>query len=180
MTVEHDALVYDLDGTLVELAVDWEAVTADAAAVLSAQGVDTDGMGLEAILDCADQLGYRDRVEAVISNHERAGARESRQLPLAETLPADVPVAVCSLNAEGPVRLALEIHDIDDHVSTVVGRDTVDTHKPDPAPLLSSIEALPADPTAVVFVGDTERDEQTAKRAGVSFQYAREWLDSEN
>ena len=175
MSVEYDALIYDLDGTLVELAVDWETVTVDARAVLSARGVDATEMGLDAILARADELGYRRRVEETITDHERTGARRSRRLPLADTLPAEVPVAVCSLNAEEAVRLALEKHGIDAYVSSVVGRDTVDAHKPDPQPLLSSIEALPVDAKRPLFVGDTERDERTAERAGVRFWYATEW-----
>ena len=176
MTGEYDALVYDLDGTLVRLNVDWKEVTKDAAAVLAAQGVETEGMDLWDVLTRAEELGYRDRIEETIAEHERAGARTSRRLPLAETLPADVPVAVCSLNAEGACRIALEVHDIDGHVQTVVGRDTVAGHKPDPEPLLASIEGLSADPARTLFVGDTERDEQTAKRANVPFQYVSDRL----
>ncbi len=175
MSVEYDALVYDLDGTLVELDVDWNAVTVDARAVLAERGVETTGMGLDAILDRADELGYRPAVEKSITDHERAGARASRSLPLADALPADVPVAVCSLNAEEAVRLALERHGIDSHVSVVVGRDTVETRKPDPQPLLASIDALPVDAERPLFVGDTERDEETAERAGVRFRYAGDW-----
>jgi phosphoglycolate phosphatase len=179
VSVEYDALIYDLDGTLVELDVDWEAVTVDARAVLSARGVDATAMGLDAILSRADELGYRGRVEEAITDHERTGARRSRRLPLADSLPAEVPVAVCSLNAEEAVRLALEKHGLDAYVSTVVGRDTVDAHKPDPQPLLSSIEALSVDSQQPLFVGDTERDERTAERAGVRFRYASDWAEQE-
>jgi phosphoglycolate phosphatase len=40
---EYDALVYDLDGTLVRLDVDWGAVTEEVAAVLRARGLETEG-----------------------------------------------------------------------------------------------------------------------------------------
>ena len=172
MTAAYDALVYDLDGTLVRLDVDWDRVTEETAAILSARGIDTDGMTLWDVLETAEREGYRPNVEERIRDHEREGARSASRLALADTLPAETPVAVCSLNCEAACRIALELHGIDNHVDAVVGRDTVETHKPDPQPLLAAIRALDAQPSSSLFVGDTERDERTAERAGVPFEYA--------
>jgi len=169
---EYDAVVYDLDGTLVRLNVDWDAVTEEAAAVLSARGVDTAGTSLWDILETAEKRGYRAKVEGVIADHEREGARTSRQLPVARELPVGVPTGVCSLNCEAACRIALEIHRLDSHVDAIVGRDTVDGHKPDPEPLLAAVRGLSVAPKRALFVGDSERDEVTARRAGVPFEYA--------
>ncbi len=174
MTAEHDAVVYDLDGTLVRLDVDWDAAAVDAADALAARGVDTDGMTLWDSLERADEGGYRGSVEAVLADHEREGARTSERLSLAGDLPLPVPVGVCSLNCEAACHIALETHDLDGHVETVVGRDTVSTHKPDPEPLLAAVRGLGADPGEALFVGDSERDAEAARRAGVDFQYVRE------
>jgi phosphoglycolate phosphatase len=168
----YDALVYDLDGTLVRLDVDWDRVTDETAAVLAARGVDTDGMTLWDVLETAEQRGLRPKIEAKIREHEREGARSADRLALADRLPADVPVAVCSLNCEAACRIALELHGLDRYVSVIVGRDSVATHKPDPEPLLAAIRALDAQPSRSLFVGDTERDETTAERAGVPFEWA--------
>ena len=43
--VNYDAVVYDLDGTLVDLAVDWDAVARDVASLLEARGVDLETSG---------------------------------------------------------------------------------------------------------------------------------------
>ena len=168
----YDALVYDLDGTLVRLDVDWDRVTEASATVLAARGVDTDGMSLWDVLEVATARGLRATVEETICEHERDGAQTADRLGLADRLPADVPVAVCSLNCEAACRIALERHELDSHVSAIVGRDTVETHKPDPEPLLTAVRALDAQPSRSLFVGDTERDERTAQRAGVPFEYA--------
>ena len=168
----YDALVYDLDGTLVRLDVDWDRVTEETAATLSARGVDTDGMTLWDVLETAEERGLRGNVEETIRDHERDGARSADRLPLADRLPADVPVAVCSLNCEAACRIALELHGLDGHVTAIVGRDTVGSHKPDPEPLLAAIRTLNAQPSRSLFVGDTERDELTAERAGVPFEWA--------
>jgi phosphoglycolate phosphatase len=171
VTVEYDAVVYDLDGTLVELDVDWDEVTVKAAAVLSARGVDTDGMNLWDVLETAETRGLRGKVEDIIETHEREGARTSQRLAVADELPVDVPVGVCSLNAETACRVALEIHGLDGYVRALVGRDTVERHKPDPQPLLATIRALETEPSRTLFVGDTQRDRRTAQQAGVPFQH---------
>ncbi|WP_335998560.1 HAD family hydrolase [Halorientalis halophila] len=176
MTLQaYEAIVYDLDGTLVHLDVDWEEVRRAVAAVLRARGVDVDGADLWAMLELSDETGYRRRVEETIAEFEREGARTSRRLPLSRTVPADRPVAVCSLNSEAACRIALETYGLDGSVDVVVGRDSVATEKPDPEPLLAAVDGLGARPADALFVGDSERDEVTARRAGTEYVYAREF-----
>lgn len=173
---EYDAVVYDLDGTLVSLDVDWDAVARDVEAVYAEAGVDDVPFGLWEMLAQSDAHGLRAEVEAVISDHEREGARSSRRLPLADQLSGSAgSIAVCSLNSEAACRVALETHGLSDAVDAVVGRDTAETYKPDPESLLAAIRALGADPERTLFVGDGERDETTAERAGVAFRYVGEW-----
>jgi len=171
----HAAVVYDLDGTLVDLAVDWAAVAEDVAGVLTERGVDPGAGGLWGMLERSEETGHREAVEATISRHEWAGARDSRRLPLADGLPHDIPVGVCSLNAEGACRAALDVHDIASAVGPVVGRDTLASEKPDPEGLLGVVADLSVDPGATVFVGDSERDAETARRAGTDFAWASEF-----
>ena len=178
MPGEYDALVYDLDGTLVRLDVDWDAVTEDAAGILAARGIDTDGMDLWDVLETAECEGHRRRVEETIADYERAGARISDRLALAAELPAAVPVGVCSLNCEAACRIALETHGLDGAVDAVVGRDTVARQKPHPEPLLAALDGLGVAPSRALFVGDSRRDERTADRAGTDFQYVQARLRS--
>nr|WP_246057960.1 HAD family hydrolase [Halonotius terrestris] len=173
MTDDHYAgIVYDLDGTLVTLAVNWDAVATDVIQVYADAGIDATGAGLWSLLEDADEHGIADRVEEAISRHEREGARRSRRCGLADEL-ADrtVPVGVCSLNCEAACRIALETHGLAGDVDAVVGRDSVSTHKPDPEPLLATLEALGVEPAEALFVGDSPRDKETAERAGVAFEY---------
>lgn len=172
MSTDYDFVIYDLDGTLVELTVDWDAVARDVDEVLRTRDVDTAGHSLWEMLGLSDETGHRDAVEAAIGEHERAGARNSQRLPLADELPLDAPVAVCSLNCEAACRTALELHDIDDHVDAVVGRDSVPTYKPDPGPLEALLAEFDAPAERTLFVGDSERDGVAARRAGIDFQWA--------
>jgi phosphoglycolate phosphatase len=176
VTTDYEAIVYDLDGTLVELAVDWGAARDDAAAVLRSRGVDTTDTGLWAILERARPNGALDEVNGAIAAHERRGAESASRLPLADEVHRFAPVGVCSLNCEAACRIALERHGLEDHVDAVVGRDTLDTYKPDPAGLLAALTELDADPERSLFVGDTDRDRETADRAGVDFQWAADRL----
>ena len=168
----YTAVVYDLDGTLVTLAVNWDAVATDVIAVYEDSGIDATGAGLWSLLENAADHGIADEVEAAISRHEREGARRSRRCGLADELATrTVPVGVCSLNCEAACRIALDTHDLAEHVGATVGRDSVTTHKPDPEPLLATVDALDADPENSLFVGDSPRDKETAERAGVDFEY---------
>ncbi|MGZ0746411.1 MULTISPECIES: HAD family hydrolase [unclassified Haloparvum] len=173
----YDAVVYDLDGTLVDLQVDWNQVATDVIGVYEDAAIDPPGDGLWELLESASEHGLEADVEAAIASHERAGAEASDRLALADALQpthADR-TAVCSLNCEAACRIALSTHGVADGVSAVVGRDSVATHKPDPEPLLAAVRALDAEPERALFVGDSERDAVTAERAGVAFQ----WVDGD-
>ena len=188
VAADHGTLVFDLDGTLVRLAVDWDEAAEAAAAALERRDVSPSG-DLWTMLETADRTGHRGAVEAVLADHERDGARDSERLPAADTVPGgagvntntntdtdvDINVGVCSLNCEAACRVALEVHDIGG-VDAVVGRDTVETEKPDPEPLLETVRRLGGDPAETLFVGDSERDEVTAERAGTDYVYVSEWL----
>jgi len=166
-----DAVVWDLDGTLVRLRVDWDRVADDVVATFEAAGIDAAGIDLWEMLDLADESDLRGEVEAVIAEHERVGARESGRLPFADALGHADAEAVCSLNCEAACRVALDTHGLTPHIDAVVGRDTVPTRKPDPEPLLEALRRLDADPGEAVFVGDSPRDAEAAERAGVAFRY---------
>jgi len=167
-----DGVVYDLDGTLVDLPVDWRAVTTDLRALLDDEGVNGEEYATWGLLDAAESAGIGEAAERIISDHERESAARARRLPLADELVAsEVPVAVCSLNCEAACRIALERHGLLDAVETVVGRDSVAERKPHPEPLRVAVRALDVPPERAVFVGDAERDEKTAVRAGTEFRY---------
>ncbi|MFC6952926.1 HAD family hydrolase [Halorubellus litoreus] len=177
MLEDYAGVVYDLDGTLVGLDVAWNAVRADAAVAYRDAGVDPEDRDLWALMADANANGLAADVEAVISRHERDGAHASTRLPLADALAAETrPVGVCTLNCEAAAHVALDVHGVADHVDAVVGRDTVENHKPHPEPLLETIERVDPtlDPADVVFVGDSERDAETADAAGTAFAWAED------
>jgi len=168
---EFDAAVWDLDGTLVRLPVDWDLVTRDVAAAFESAGRDADGRDLWELLGRADGTDLADEVEAIIADHERAEAVNAERLRHADAVGSFDAEGVCSLNCEAACRTALDVHDLTPHVAAVVGRDTLPARKPDPAPLLETIRRLGVDAADVVFVGDSPRDAEAARRADVAFRY---------
>lgn len=169
---EVEAVVYDLDGTLVRLDVDWDDVERRLAELLEREGVNADPLSAWDLLTAAEEAGIGDEADELIAAAEREGARQSRRLPLADELLArEIPVGVCSLNHEEAVHIALDEHDLADHVESVVGRGTVPKRKPHPRALLAVVEDLDVAPEAVLFVGDSASDEETAERAGTMFEW---------
>ncbi|SDX84905.1 HAD family hydrolase [Halobellus clavatus] len=169
-----EAAVWDLDGTLVRLPVDWDAVTRDVASVFEAAGIDATGADLWQLLERSGDAGLRTEVERTIADHERREASSADRLPSADAVGRFEAEGVCSLNCEDACRVALETHGLSPYVDAIVGRDSLDVWKPDPAPLLETVRRLDADAEQTVFVGDSERDEVTARRAGIEFRYVRD------
>jgi phosphoglycolate phosphatase len=181
----YDAIVYDLDGTLVELAVDWGTVASSVLEVYAKHAVKPPTKDLWGLLEAADGYGIGDPVEEAIALHERAGARDSTLLPLGERLieagggrAGAPPAGVCSLNCEEACRIAVETHGLGDALDpdAIVGRDTVETHKPEPESLLAAVDRLGAEAENALFVGDSPRDEATAERAGVAFAWVADLI----
>lgn len=167
-----EAVVYDLDGTLLRLPVDWDAVAEEVEAIYREADLPIEGDGVWGLLERAHGNGLAGAVEAAIAAHERESAPEAIRLRVSDDLTAlSVPAAVCSLNSEAACRIALDAHDLAGNVEAVIGRDTVEARKPDPAPLLAAVDALGVAPETVQFVGDSASDEETAERAGTRFSY---------
>lgn len=172
MTDEFEAVVYDLDGTLVRLDVDWETVRIGLRNRLREQGVDPAPFETWELLSAAERAGIGDEAHEFISEHERSGAEVSRRLPTADELDAlDVPVGVCSLNCEDACHIALAEHGLTELVDVVAGRETTPARKPDPRSLQWVLHELDADPENALFVGDSDSDEVTADRAGTRFRW---------
>lgn len=178
MTLDQfDAVVFDLDGTLAILDVDWRTLREELATLLAEHGVDVGDTGdVWRLLDGAEHVGVGEEAHARIRQHEVAGAESSARLPLADRVAplaeAGVPVGICSLNSPEAVRIALDHHGLARHVDAVGGREHGSPRKPDPEPLLDVVEALGATPDTAVFVGDSPGDEATAEAAGVAFRRA--------
>jgi phosphoglycolate phosphatase len=76
-------------------------------------------------------------------------------------------LGICTNKPEAPARHVLEAFGLTGFFPVVLGGDSLPQRKPDPAPLRAVAEALGGG--AVIFVGDSEVDAETAEAAGVPF-----------
>ncbi|WP_254533215.1 HAD-IA family hydrolase [Natrinema gelatinilyticum] len=165
---QFDAVVFDLDGTLVDLAVDWQLVRSDLRDLFVedpfASDVDVP-LGMY-----ARERGRYDEFLSLLESHEIAGARDATARPLLSLLDElDCPVGICTKNAERAATIALGQFDTLKSVDAIVARETTIEQKPDPAPLSACLDRLGADAGRAVFVGDERDDCDAARRAGTNF-----------
>lgn len=169
-----DLVVLDLDGTLVQLDVDWVRVKRRLVKIAVAYQVSLADDRLSALLSEARRLGQGPAavaMEEALAAAEAAGVAYSpvntALLSWLESLPPTVPVALLSLNSRETLRLVRERLGLVQRVGALVGREDVTRPKPDPEGLLTLVRRFAATPGRVLFVGDSEADLECARRAGV-------------
>jgi phosphoglycolate phosphatase len=163
---------FDLDGTLVDLVVDWSAVRRELRKALSAAvGQEMPEDSLAGLLTQGHRLLGPEARRIVCGVLERfEGPATVRPLATGLELFSTAsgrPRAVVSNNLRGTVKQALVGLSAEDLV--VVGFDDVETSKPDPEGLLLAAQTLALDPADVVYVGNTDIDRKAAAAAGMAF-----------
>ena len=184
------AVVWDLDGTLVDSAADIATslnrllvendlevldearirnMIGEGVAVLirrgfDAHGVTPDGNRLERLVERF--LAIYTEI-ATASTSLFPGAREAL-----ETLgAAGLRQAICTNKPEAITRQVLDGLAIAEHFDVVVGGDTVPRNKPDPLPLRTVLAGLDVTPEQALMVGDSAIDVLTAHAAGVAVAF---------
>lgn len=179
------AIVFDLDGTLIDSAPDIHAATN---LLLAEDGLEPltfaevksfIGKGvphlvarvLEAVGEAPEGPRHGDYVRRFEARYETA-------VGLTLTYPG-VPDALCALRDAGmrlglctnkpiaPTRAVLDHLGLTDFFGAIIGGDSLPWRKPDARPLLATFEALGA--AGGVYVGDSEVDAETASAAGTPF-----------
>ena len=182
------AVVFDLDGTLVDSVPDIHAATA---AFLSERGhrpldlaTVTGFVGngvpvlLERVLRAAGEAHDAAAVAAALPRflaiYGAAPSALSVLYPgVAEALAAlrvaGYALGICTNKPVAPARQVLADFGIDRFFTALVGGDSLAARKPDPAPLRHTAALLGVEMAAVTYVGDSEVDAATAAAAGVPF-----------
>ncbi|HET6403535.1 MAG TPA: HAD-IA family hydrolase [Candidatus Thermoplasmatota archaeon] len=173
-----DALLFDLDGTLVDGAAAIHDAFEHAVAARGHRAVPralvASRIGLPLRLMFRDLCQVDDRESAELVRLYRARFEEVapdlvRPTPgMREALDAfpGVPMAVVTTKAVEPARTVLRALGIEERFATVVGVDTVRRPKPDPEGARVALARLGVGAMRTVFVGDTIMDVLAGKGAG--------------
>lgn len=178
------AIIFDLDGTLVDSACDLR----DAVNVLLAEEglrqLDLDevksmiGDGAAKLVERAVSAtgGDQSRLSALVARflqiYEADATRHTQAYPgVAETLAGlrrlGLPLAVVTNKPYGATIDILEALGLSAYFDAVIGGDTLPERKPHPAPILAALSRLGIAPEAALMVGDNYHDVQAAQAAGV-------------
>lgn len=78
-----------------------------------------------------------------------------------------VTCGVCTNKPEAPSRVLLAALGLSPFINAVVGGDTLPERKPDPAPLIRTLELLGVKPQEALYVGDSAIDVACARAVGL-------------
>lgn len=78
------------------------------------------------------------------------------------------PTALVTSKSNDLAYRALDWLDLESSMDVVVGMDSTERHKPDPAPVLYALSALGATPGNALFLGDSPHDIAAGNAAGVT------------
>lgn len=178
--------VFDLDGTLADTAgdlmgtLDYIMVQEGFAATPLDDARSLLGAGARALIvralaaqdETVSPQRLEDMFQRFLAHYETRIADDSRLYPgVVEALDALAArggfFAVCTNKIERPAKLLLEKLGIADRFAFICGQDTFGVAKPDPTPLLRTIEAAGGAPGRAIMIGDSKTDIATARAAGV-------------
>lgn len=178
------AVIFDLDGTLIDSAPD---IHAAANRVFGRRGISLTRAEVQGFVGrgapnlvarLAEVRGLPcegPEFEALLAEflHVYEGAQDLTVLypgvrtALEALAAAGYRLGLCTNKPLAPTRAVLRHFDLEALFPVVIGGDSLAVKKPDPAPLLATLEALGGG--AAVFVGDSEVDAETAQAAGLPF-----------
>lgn len=181
------AIVFDLDGTLIDSAPDIHAASnrllaEDGLSPLTFDQVKSFiGKGVPHLVTRVLEASGQDatgpkhaefvhRFEAV---YETAVTLTVTYPGVVEALEAlagqGFAMGVCTNKPLGPTRAVLDHLNLTRFFGAVLGGDSLPLRKPDPAPLHATFAALGDGADPAIYVGDSEVDAETAHRAGLPF-----------
>lgn len=180
------AVIFDLDGTLVDTAPDLMLATNHVLESLGRRAITMEEVrafvghgaralvtrGLAATGGLPENYDVEPDYRLFVDYYSRNIAHGSRPFPgliqLLDRLKAEgFGLAVCTNKLEGLSVQLLDALNLSPYFGAVVGPDTIGIAKPDPKPFFEAVSRLDLDSPRAIMVGDSETDILTARNAGV-------------
>ncbi len=181
-----EALIFDLDGTLVDTAPDLTAATNHALSLIGRRAMSMTevrhmvGHGVRALIergvaatgDGVDEATIKMMHSACLDYYSDHIADDSVIFDglldvLHKARDAKLKLGVCTNKVEHLSHKLLAELKLADYFGAVVGGDTLPIMKPDPAPYREVARRLGVDVAHTIMFGDSETDIRTAQNAGV-------------
>lgn len=182
MTIELKAIIFDFDGTLAKLNIDFIQMRKGIIDLIGSYGVPAREVSHLLALEmieagrkwleahdgdrCAD---YAERTDRFIYNIEMEGARSGELLAGVREMLTDlklrkIEAGVLTRNCLDAVLVMFP--DIDDYCRAVITREATRKFKPDPEHLRIALEKVNAPPGKAAMVGDHPMDIEVGKKLG--------------
>jgi|Deesub1362A_J573_1020465.scaffolds.fasta_scaffold04791_2 phosphoglycolate phosphatase len=168
------AIVFDFDGTLAELNIDFAALQAEVRALARRQGYTgpwPSGYLLEEVAALATELGedFSLQAQGLIQRRELEAAARGRLFPFTRVLLEQVRTAgyrlgVITRNCGAAVRRVFP--EVEQTAQCFLPRERVVRVKPHPEHLLAACRRLEVPPAQTAMVGDHPTDMEAARAAG--------------
>jgi len=173
-------IVFDLDGTIVDLAVDWMSLKdllVERYEELYQESCDFKSVSkcLEKMVEKQDESNIQNFFD-IIRHYELKNIRDVKLID--ETIffinnknlfgiENEMKFAILSLNTRDTIIRALEIADITDKIDYIVGREDIRKWKPDPEGLIMIKNHFKVKKEEIIYFGDMEKDLLTGENAGI-------------
>ncbi len=177
-----DAVLFDLDGTLVDTAPDMVAALTRLRQDRGEPAVDFDlarsnvSNGAAGLIRVAfpdvDEVTRADLHRRFLSHYQRNLSRESRVFPGLEPLLGRLdsrrrPWGVVTNKPQALTDALLAALRLTGRMACAISGDTLPQRKPHPAPMLLASRLMNVEPPRIVYVGDAARDIEAGRAAGM-------------
>ncbi len=181
-----EALIFDLDGTLVDTAPDLHAATNHVLSTLKRRTISLEEVrafvghgaraliarGCEATGEPVDPRAIETLYQEFVIHYAANIAANSKPYPgvvdlLDRAKARGLALGVCTNKLESLSLRLLEALDMRNYFGAIVGPDTIGIAKPDARPYRETLNRLGRGGAASLMLGDSETDIRTAQNAGV-------------
>jgi phosphoglycolate phosphatase len=178
---QADTVIFDFDGTLAVLNIDFEQMRREIHTLIAAYGIDHTGLNRPFVLELIGEAGrligrqddkesaFTDEAYRLIEEIEIQAAKQGRLFQKTKQLltaleKASVRTGIITRNCLKAVRTVFP--DIDSYCPVLVTREDVHHVKPHPEQIGLALEKLGADARRTLMVGDHPLDIETGIRGG--------------
>ena len=172
---KFEGIIFDLDGTLVDLHLRWDDVRLDMHAAFNAEcSEDIPETGISSLIDYALTHGCanaRQIAAGVLNKHESSAPFDPVQevVEVFRTMQDSKKIAVVTNNLHSTAEYVLKSLGLYNQNICIIGFDDVKHSKPDPQGILRALQVLDITSDQAVMIGDRDSDKTAATEAQTTF-----------